>query len=148
MSEDRAAEIKAAQEKADAVNKGRSGVGTRLFVGSTRGKGSMVISFEQFDDSEPDTLPKSTEEFMQVTGVTSESDILKLLIEGYNDKLYKDASDPLAEYVNAVWPADAQAQYRLIVRTTAKALGDPLDEVAEAVQARFNKKYAPAAPAA
>ena len=40
-------------------NAKRTGVGTRMKVGRTRGKGSIVIKYEQFDESLPETLPNS-----------------------------------------------------------------------------------------
>ena len=62
MSEDQktanAAALETMQKLADETNAKRSGVGTRVRVGQTRGKNPQVISWEAFDESQPDTLPK------------------------------------------------------------------------------------------
>lgn len=145
MSDDqevaKAVEKDKAQKAADAVNATRSGIGTRQFVGATRGKGSVVITFEQFDETKPETLPKSLTEFSDVAKISDEKELVSLLIEGYNDKLYKDASDPLAEFVNPTWDDDVKLQFRLVARNYAKAMELPLDEVAAQMRDAFNKKH-------
>lgn len=137
-------ELNAAQKKADSSNATRTGVGTRLFVGRTRGKGSMVISFENFDESKPETLPTSIEQFASVTGKNDEKDIVSYLITGYNNELYTAASDPLAEYVNLSWPAEAQAQFRLVVRNYARGANVSLDDAVELIKPGFDKQFSPA----
>lgn len=133
-------EKEAAQLKADEVNKTRSGKGLRQFVGATRGKGSVVITYEQFDVESPETVPSSVEEFCSLTGIDSDAEITSLLIEGYNDKLYKEASDPIAEFVVESWPADVKNAFRLAVRNTAKASGMSFDDVAAFLVPQITKK--------
>ena len=54
MSEDQKAanqtELESAQAKAEETNRTRTGVGTRVRVGQTRGRNPMVISWEAFDE--------------------------------------------------------------------------------------------------
>jgi len=115
----RAAEVKAAEEKAAEVNKARTGKGTRVFVGSTRGRSTQVISYENFDLSQPDTLPKTLSEFMEVTKTTDENAIVSYLLDGFNSAQYTAASDPVAEFVEPTWPDDVQKAFRLVVRNYA-----------------------------
>lgn len=107
------------QEKADAENAKREGKGTRLRVGQTRGKNPQVISWEAFDESKPDTLPVDFDEFTKLSGVSSEREILSLLVDGFNSMAYQNASDPIAEFVNPAWPDDIQKNFRLVVRNYA-----------------------------
>jgi len=110
------------QDEVESANKARSGKGTRLKYGNTRGKGSIPIKWEAFDESLPDTLPVSIAEFMELTKVKEEKELLNYLIVGFNDDMYTQASDPIAEYVNDAWDKDTKAQFRLVVRNMAKAL--------------------------
>ncbi len=127
-------DLEVVNEKENAT---RSGVGTRLMAGMTRGKGSQVIKYEAFDEGQDATLPKSFAEFQKVTGITDEKDIVKLLITGFNDKQYTEASDPIAEYVDKSWTPEKQALFRNAVRTTAKILGKSIDEVATSLKANM-----------
>lgn len=106
------------EAEAEATNKSRSGKGTRLKVGSTRGKNPQPISFENFDTAQPDTLPKTLSEFMDIVSEEdkSEASIVSFIIDGYNDAQYSAASDPIKEYVNPSWPDDVQKGFRLVVR--------------------------------
>lgn len=127
----------ALQTKADETNKDRSGVGTRVKVGATRGKNPQAISFEAFDESKPDTLPTSLQNFMDVTkafGGDTEKTILDWLIVGFNDAQYTDASDPLAEYIEASWPADVQKQFRLVVRNYSNATGVSIEDAVKLIK--------------
>lgn len=144
MSEDRANELKERQEAADKENAGRTGVGTRKRVGQTRGKGSFVIDWEAFDLSKSETLPKSIKQFTEVTKVTKEEDLLSMLIDGYNDAQYAEASDPIGEYVENSWPADVKTQFRLVVRNYAKVTGDSIEDVVKMVKPGIVKKLAAA----
>lgn len=137
-------EREAAQAKADDTNKTRSGVGTRVHVGRTRGKGSMVVSWEAFDDSKPETLPTSIQGFMDVTNVKDEPSLVGFLITGYNDSMYTAASDPLAEYVNPTWPAEAQTQFRLVVRNYSRGANVSLEDAVSLIKPGFEKQFAPA----
>lgn len=140
-------EFAEAEKKATETNKTRTGIGTRIAVGKTRGKGTTVFSYEHFDDSLPDTLPKTFADAnaaLQAIGFgVTEPDLVELLILGANEKLYKAASDELAQYINPVWEKAVQNQFRLVVRNYAKGTGEPLDEVAEMMRAAFNKKHVP-----
>jgi hypothetical protein len=136
-------EREAKQAEADKMNASRSGIGTRVFVGSTRGKGSLVITWEQFDDSKPDTLPTTIEKFMEVTSVKDEPSLVNFLIAGYNESNYIAASDPLAEYVESTWPPDAQTQFRLVVRNYSRGAGVSLDDAVALIKPGFSKQFEP-----
>lgn len=134
-------QMEAAEAKAKAANASRSGVGTRLQVGKTRGKNPIVISYEQFDDSVADSLPKSIEEFMSITGDKDEPTLVNYLIRGKNDALYEAASDPLAEFVDPTWPDDAKTQFRLVVRNYSRGAGVSLDSAVELIKPGFVKQF-------
>lgn len=134
-------ELDNAQKAADEANKALTGVGTRHRVGQTRGKNPQVISWMAFDESQPATLPTTAKQFMAVTGVTEEKDLVSYLIGGYNDANYTAASDPLAEYVEQVWPAEAQTQFRLVVRNYSRGAGVSLDEAVKLIKAGFVKQF-------
>jgi len=106
----------------EATNKARTGKGTRLKAGSTRGKGTMPIKYEQFDETQPDTLPTSLAEFAALTGIQDPATLLGFIIVGYNDAQYVAASDPIAEFVVPSWPDDRKLAFRLAVRNYSKAL--------------------------
>jgi len=120
--------VKEMQAKADETNKTRTGKGTRVRVGQTRGKNPQVITWEAFDDSQPDTLPKTLSEFMDITKTQDEKAIVTFLIDGYNDAQYTAASDPIAEFVNPTWNDDVQRQFRLVVRNYANATGVSIED--------------------
>lgn len=141
-------ELQRKQKEADATNAQRTGVGTRVFTGMTRGKGSQVISYENFDESKPDTLPQSLAQFSEVTGVTDEKKLLAYLITGYNDDLYKAASDPIAEFVDQSWPDDVQTQFRLVVRNYSRAANVSIEDAVNLIKPGIVASLAkPAAPA-
>ena len=144
MSEEQKVEIESAREKAikeaAAENAKRSGIGTRLKVGATRGKNPTVITFEQWDFSKPETLPKSVAGFMEA--VTSKDEtLLDFLMRGQNDALQEAASDPLAEYVSNVWSAEVQLTFRTAVRNYAKGLGLDLEDAVNIIRPGFAKKF-------
>lgn len=122
------AAIEAAQSKADEQNKVRTGKGTRLRVGQTRGRSPQVITWEAFDRSLPDTLPVILSEFMEITKVSDEPLIVSYLLDGYNDAAYSIASDPTAEYVDASWSEEVQKQFRIVVRNYAQATGVSIED--------------------
>jgi hypothetical protein len=112
-------------------NKARTGKGTRIRVGSTRGKNPQPISFEAFDESLPETLPTSLQEFMSLTkteGPDAEKVIVSYLIEGYNSEMYRNASDPIAEFIDSAWPEDLQRQFRMVVRNYSSGANVPLED--------------------
>lgn len=120
--------LEAAELKAKETNEARSGKGTRVRVGQTRGRNPQVISYESFDESKPDTLPESLTEFMTLTNTSDEKAIVAFLVDGYNAAMYTAASDPIAEFVDASWPEDLQKQFRIVVRNYANAANVSLED--------------------
>lgn len=141
-SSPRELELQQKQKEAEIVNGKRSGVGTRVRVGQTRGKNPLVITWEAFDESKPDTLPTEIQQFMEVTGVKDQPTLVNLLIAGYNDSQYTAASDPLAEYVDATWPDDAQAQFRLVVRNYSRGANVSLEDAVALIKPGFAAQFA------
>lgn len=141
-------ELEAKQKDADTTNAGRTGVGTRVRVGQTRGKNPMVISWDAFDESKPETLPTSIQQFMEVTGVKDEPSLVSFLIGGLNDANYTAASDPLAEYVDLAWPQEVQTQFRLVVRNYSRGASVSLEDAVTLIKPGFVKQFSPATPAA
>ena len=139
---ERRKELAEKQKEIDVINASRSGIGTRLMTGQTRGKGALVISWEAFDDSQPATLPTSIQNFMEVTKVEKESELVNFLITGYNDSLYTAASDPLAEYVESTWPPEAQTQFRLVVRNYSRGAVVSLEDAVMLIKPGFEKQFA------
>jgi len=125
-------------------NAKRTGVGTRMKVGRTRGKGSIVIKYEQFDESLPETLPNSIQSFLETIKLDpekNEADVVRYLIAGYNEELYTAASDPLAEFVEPTWPAEVQTQFRLVVRNYSRGANVPLEEAVALIKPGFVKQF-------
>src|SRR3990167_5066456 len=130
MSEDEKVEAKSEREVAveakaaelKAINDKRTGKGTRLRVGQTRGKNPQIVVWESFDESLPATLPDSLTEFMDVTKTQDEKLIVAYLIDGYNSAQYTQASDPIAEFVNAAWSDEVQKQFRVAVKNYTLAM--------------------------
>lgn len=120
--------VEAADAKAKETNATRTGKGTRVRVGQTRGRNPQVISYENFDESLPDTLPKTLSEFMEIAKVSDETTIVSYLIDGFNAAMYTAASDPVAEFVEPTWPEDVQKQFRLVVRNYANATGVSIED--------------------
>jgi hypothetical protein len=141
----RKAELEAKERENKAINDSRTGVGTRLQAGMTRGKGTMVIGWEAFDESQPATLPTTITQFLEVTKLDpakDEKQIVEYLIGGYNDANYTAASDPLAEFVEASWPPDAQTQFRLVVRNYSRGAMVPLEDAVALIKPGFAKQFA------
>lgn len=111
-----------------ALNEGRTGKGTRAFLGMTRGRNPQEIQYEAFDESLPDSLPKTLSEFMEVSKVNDEPTIVSYLIDGFNSAAYTAASDPVAEFVEASWDSDVQKQFRVVVRNYANATGVSIED--------------------
>ena len=110
------------------LNAGRTGKGTRAFLGLTRGRNPQEIQYEAFDDSLPDTLPKTLSEFMEITKVSDENIIVGFLVDGFNSAAYTAASDPVAEFVDASWDIEVQKQFRLVVRNYSNATGVSIED--------------------
>src|SRR5438132_3756095 len=110
----RAAEVEAEEKK---LNEGRSGKGTRMFVGFTRGKSSQKIQYENWDETIPESLPTSFAEVIEIhksrkqEGDTAEKEIVRRWILGDNEIFYSEASDPVAEFVESSWPEEIQKQF-------------------------------------
>lgn len=138
-------ELEAKQKEADTTNTARTGVGTRVRVGQTRGKNPMVISWDAFDESKPETLPTSIQQFMEVTSVKDEPSLVSFLIGGLNDANYTAASDPLAEYVDLAWPQEVQTQFRLVVRNYSRGASVPLEDAVALIKPGFVKQFTPTA---
>jgi|SRR3990170_7010998 len=138
-------EVERKQKEADILNAAKTGVGTRQRVGQTRGKNPVVITWEAFDESKPETLPTSIQQFMEVTGVKDEPSLVNNLIAGYNDSAYTAASDPLAEFVDPTWPDDAQAQFRIVVRNYSRGAMVSLEDAVVLIKPGFAKQFAPKA---
>lgn len=130
-------QVKEFQAKADETNKARTGKGTRVQVGSTRGKNTQVITFEAFDESKPDTLPTSIAEFVELTKAPDEKALVAYLIEGYNSDSYRTASDPIAEYVEPTWSEDATKAFRLVVRNYANNAGVSIEDAVNLIKPGF-----------
>lgn len=96
--------------------------------GSTRGKNPRAIEYEAFDREKVETLPKDIATFMAVTKVTEESDLVNLLIDGYNDSQYSAASDEIGEFINDEWNKEYQAQFRLTIRNFSKMSGKSIED--------------------
>lgn len=129
------------QKAAEETNAKREGKGTRLRVGQTRGKNPQVVQWEAFDESKPETLPTTVDEFMKLTNTSDEGVYLSYLIEGFNSAQYTSASDPLAEFVEAHWPEDAQKQFRMAVRQYANAVGASLEDAVALIKPGLDKKF-------
>jgi hypothetical protein len=133
-------EREAKEAEATKVNAARTGIGTRMHVGRTRGKSSLVVSWEAFDESKPETLPTSVQNFIDTTKA-NETQLLQYLITGYNDAQYTAASDPLAEYVDYSWPEDAQTQFRLVVRNYSRGASVSLEDAVALIKPGFVKQF-------
>lgn len=145
MSEDEKAQRNAIldekQKTADEENATRSGIGTRVRVGQTRGKNPMVITWEAFDESKPDTLPDSIQKFMETTSVKDEATLVSFLISGYNDNAYTTASDPIAEYLEPTWTPDVSANFRLVVRNYARGLNQSIEDAVALIKPGFVAQF-------
>lgn len=116
------------EKREKALNEGKTGKGLREFLGMTRGRNPLEIQYQNWDDSQPDTLPLSLSEFMDLRKITDEKDIVRRLILGDNEILYTEASDPVAEYVESSWSDDVKKQFRLVVRNYATATGVSIED--------------------
>jgi len=101
--------------------------------GKTRGKNPRDIEYQAFDLEKPDTLPKSVDEFISVTGMDvmkkeDEKAFLEYLIDGYNGAQYSAASDEIGEFINDAWDKDTQAQFRLAVRNFSKLTNKSIED--------------------
>lgn len=121
----RAEEI-AAKEKT--LNADRTGKGTRVAISLTRGRNPQMVQYEAFDDSQPDTLPKTISEFMDLTKVQDEPTIMNYLIDGFNSANQSAASDPTSEFVDSSWSEEVQKQFKTVVKNYASATGVSIED--------------------
>lgn len=146
MSDEQKTELQVEREKfekeAEETNKARTGKGLRVMVGATRGRTTQNIKYEAFDTNKPDTLPSDPAEFSQITGVNDSALLMSFLIDGYNDYQYRQASDPIAEFINPVWPDDVKTAFRTSVRNYAKAAEVSIEEAANLMRPAIDKKFA------
>lgn len=144
--------VETAEKKAEEINAARTGKGTRVRVGQTRGRNPQVISFENFDESKPETLPTTLSEFMEITKIGDDEKLLvSYLIDGFNSAMYIAASDPVAEFVDPTWPDDVQRGFRLVVRNYATnanvSIEDAVALIKPGIEASQKKAKETAAPA-
>jgi|SRR5688572_28264592 len=133
---------------AEVENAKRTGKGTRIRVGQTRGKNPKVISWESFDTDKPETLPETPQEFAELTKTTDEKVFVSYLVDGYNAAMYAAASDVLSEYVEANWPDLLVKQFKASVNNYANAASVSVEEAVAlmkpAIQKAFEAKLAAA----
>lgn len=137
MSTDERTNLETERAAMDALaaeeNAKRTGKGLRVKVSATRGKNTMNISYNAWDTSQPSSLPETVAEFVQLSGVTEESELVRRLIEGDNDIRYQVASDPIAEFVSPSWPDALAASFKQTVKTLVNG-GIPLDRAVSLVK--------------
>lgn len=122
------------------LNSGRTGKGLRVFLGMTRGKNPQEIQYEGFDEAKPETLPANVQEFMETTAVSGDDPrLLDFLIRGFNDWSYEQASDPIAEHVEASWPEDIQKNFRMVVRNYVSATKCSIEDAVALIKPGINK---------
>ncbi len=136
--------LKAEQTKADESNKAKTGIGLRTRVGQTRGKNPSVISWDAFDESAKDTLPKTIKDFMAVVGLEgpgAEPTMVEYLIDGFNASAYAQASDEIGEFINDSWDKEMQAQFRLAVRNFSKSASMSIEDAVNIIKPALDKAY-------
>ena len=120
-----------------ALNEGKTGKGLREFLGMTRGRNPQEIQYQNWDESLPDSLPETLSEFMDLRNVKDEKDIVRRLILGDNEILYSEASDPIAEFVDASWPEELQKQFRAVVRNYSSGASISIDDAVALLKPGF-----------
>lgn len=110
--------------------------------GKTRGKNPREIEYQAFDLEKPESLPKDLKEFVAVTGVNDEKELVNLLINGFNDSQYSAASDEIGEFINDAWDKDTQTQFRLAVRNTSKIAGLSIEDTVNMLKPAVEKGWA------
>lgn len=130
------------EAEVEKANAERKGVGLRMFTGYTRGRSTSAIKWEAFDTDKPDTLPTSPKQFAEVTGITDSAKILTFMIEGYNLYQYRQASDPIAEFVNPAWDDDTKLKFRTVVRNYANVTGTSIEDTVALMKPGVEKAFA------
>ncbi len=114
------------------LNAGKTGKGTRTFLGMTLGRNPLEIQYENWDESQPETLPTTLSEFMDLRKnspeAVDEKGIVRRLILGDNDVFYSEASDPVAEFVDPTWPDEVKKGFRIVVRNYATNAGVSIED--------------------
>jgi hypothetical protein len=121
----RAKEIEAKEKE---LNAGKTGKGLRTFIGLTRGRNPQMFEWNGFDDTLPETLPATTDEFLAITKVADDKVIVKLLIDGWNAMQFDLGSDPVGEFVDKSWPEDVQKSFKLMVKGYAANAGVSIED--------------------
>ena len=116
------------------LNTGKTGKGLRTFLGMTRGRNPQEIQYENWDDSLPETLPLTLSEFMDLRKIQDEKEIVRRLVLGDNEILYKEASDPVAEFVDLSWPEEIQNRFRLVVRNYANGANVTIEDAVSLIK--------------
>lgn len=129
-------------EEVKSENAKREGVGLRVFTGYTRGRATAAIKWEAFDTDKPDTLPTSPKQFAEVTGITDSAKILSFMIDGFNEYQYRQASDPIAEFVNPAWDDDTKLKFRTVVRNYATVTSTSIEETVALMKPGVEKAFA------
>ena len=139
--EARKAEIDAKELEA---NKDRTGKGTRVMFGFTKGKGSQLIQYENWDESKADTLPVDLQECIGVLnqrGLTADKDVesalVKRFILGDNELLYAEAADPVSEFVDPIWPDVVQKSFKMVIKSTAVNNGMTIEETVALIKPAY-----------
>ncbi len=125
------------------LNASRTGVGKRIFLAMTRGKGTQEIQFESFDADKPETLPTSLQYFID-TCKYDEAALVKRLIAGDYELAYTEASDPIKEFVNPAWDEDRQKGFRVVVRNYAANTGVSIEDAVALIKPGIEKAFAAA----
>jgi len=145
MSEDQKTALElqreAAETKAEETNKSRTGLGTRVTVTQTRGKGTQVISYESFDESKIDTIPQTVQDFVNTTKTSDDKTLAGYLWRGFNALAYETASDPIAEFVNKSWSDDVQLQFRTAVRNYSRGVQCSIEDAVALIKPGFDKTF-------
>lgn len=137
---DEVVEVTALESEVARLNAGKSGKGTRFVLANTRGKGSVQIKYAAFDSDVVGSLPETVSEFMDLSGVTDEGELVSFLITGFNDASYKRASDPVSEFVNPAWPNEIAESFKLAVKNLVKA-GLDIDKVVAMVKPGIDASF-------
>lgn len=115
--------------------------------GSTRGKNPRKIKYMAFDESVPESLPKSLAQFVELTKA-DEKALLEFAIDGFNSAAYSAASDEIGEFIPDEWDKETAAQFRLAVRNTSKLTGLDIEQTVTMLKPAIEKGLAAKALAA
>jgi hypothetical protein len=130
------------------LNAGKTGKGTRTFLGMTRGRNPIEIQYEQWDEAAKDSLPVTLSDVIEIhksrgqEGDAAEKDIVRRWVLGDNDLLYAEASDPISEFVDKSWPDDVQKQFRLVVRNYSVGCSVSIEDAVAIIKPGFSSGQA------